>query len=376
MILKVSKKMITIMLTVCMGISMLAGCKSADGGKSVEAGKNADDGKSVGDAKSVNQSESDIVVTDVKERGLSFSISQEYIDKGVELESYNENLNGQPIISIYYYYKPITDKLFSEMIDMKPEDRTKEVEDAFNKKMAVHSKCIMNIVLLTEDEYKQGTDSGKSLDDLSGFNNTEKFGENDKYIYLLSIPTNDTEGMSEEEKLQYEECRNYMTTVKENLKFMPIQFESNDTVLLPKMPAFTAKDLNGNTVTESIFAKKDLTVVNIWGTFCGPCIEEMPELGKWAKSMPDNVQIVGLVSDIDGDSDKKYHDLAVDIVTKANADFTQIIANDDFKDLMSGIVGVPTTFFVDKEGNVVGDPIVGDDIEGYKKFVEEYLNEQ
>jgi thiol-disulfide isomerase/thioredoxin len=362
--LKISKRMATVMLSVCIAIAMLAGCKSTDAGKSVDNGKGG------------NQSESDTVVTEVKERGLSFSISQEFIDKGVELEPYNENLNSQPIISIYYYYKPITDKLMDEMIDMEPTERTKEVEDDFYKKLAVHSKCIMNIVLLKEEEYKQGKDAGKTLDELSGFNNTEELGKNDNYIYLLSIPTNDTEGMSEEEKQQYEECRSYMTKVKENLKFVPLQFESNETVLLPQMPSFTAKDLDGNTVTESLFGKKDLTVVNVWGTFCGPCIDEMPELGAWSRSMPDNVQIVGLVTDIDGDSDKKHHDLAVQIVSKAGAEFKQIIGNEDFKDLLSGIVGVPTTFFVDKEGNIVGEPIVGADIDGYKKFVEEYFNEQ
>ena len=59
---------------------------------------------------------------------------------------------------------------------------------------------------------------------------------------------------------------------------------SKDTEIsigMPKqMPAFIAKDLQGNEITESIFAEKDLTVVNIWGTFCPPCIAEMPELGE------------------------------------------------------------------------------------------------
>jgi thiol-disulfide isomerase/thioredoxin len=336
---------------------MLTGCKSTDS------------------VKNVTQTDSDMVVTKVKERGLSFTISQDYIDRGIQLESYNLNLDEQPNISIYYYYKPITDKLFDEMFNMEPDERTQEVEDSFYKELYKHSKCLMNILLLTQDEYKKGIDSGKTLDDLSGFNNTEKFGENDGYIYLLSIPSNETEGMGEEEKQQYEECREYMSTIKENLKFIPLQFESNETVLLPQMPTFTATDLNGATVTESIFADKDLTVVNVWGTFCGPCIEEMPELGEWAKSMSDNVQIVGLITDIDGDSDTKHHDLAVKIVSKANAEFTHIIGNEDFKELLSGVVGVPTTFFVDKEGNIVGEPIVGADVDGYKKIVEEYLNE-
>ena len=142
-----------------------------------------------------------------------------------------------------------------------------------------------------------------------------------------------------------------------------------------QMPAFTAKDLDGSTVTESIFADKDLTVVNIWGTFCPPCIGEMPELGEWAKEMPDNVQLIGLISDIAGDEDIEHHDLAVEIMDKADADFLQISANQDFITIRQGLVGVPTTLFVDKEGNLVGDPIVGADVDGYKKFVEDYLND-
>lgn len=142
------------------------------------------------------------------------------------------------------------------------------------------------------------------------------------------------------------------------------------------MPAFTAKDLEGNTVTESIFGEKDLTVVNIWGTFCGPCVREMPELGTWAKEMPDNVQLIGLVIDIAGDEDTEHHDLAVSIMENADADFTQIVANQDFADILKDVYGVPTTMFVDQDGNIVGDPIIGADVDGYKEFVEDYLNAQ
>ena len=141
-----------------------------------------------------------------------------------------------------------------------------------------------------------------------------------------------------------------------------------------QMPSFTAKDLDGNTVTEDIFGEKDLTVVNIWGTFCSPCVAEMPELGEWAASMPDNVQIVGLIADISGDEDTKHHDLAVAITEKAGAQFTHIIANADFEPVMRWVVGVPTTLCVDKEGNLVGEPSVGAYVDGYKTFVEEYLN--
>lgn len=99
---------------------------------------------------------------------------------------------------------------------------------------------------------------------------------------------------------------------------------SNVPQELDKMPSFTAKDLNGNTVTDSIFQEKDLTVVNIWGTFCGPCIEEMPELAGWSKSMPSNVQIIGLVCDIEGEEDQTRKDKAVEIMEKAEAGFTRV----------------------------------------------------
>ena len=73
---------------------------------------------------------------------------------------------------------------------------------------------------------------------------------------------------------------------------------------------FTAKNLDKEDIDSSIFADKDLTVLNVWETFCGPCINEMPELAAWAKEMPENVQIVGLVADISGESDDEHIALA------------------------------------------------------------------
>lgn len=143
-----------------------------------------------------------------------------------------------------------------------------------------------------------------------------------------------------------------------------------------KFPAFTTKDLAGNTVTDSIFADKDLTVLNIWGTFCDPCVEEMPELGEWAKEMPENVQIVGLVIDVNGDADRERHDIAVYITSNAGAEFTQIIANQDFAPVLKDVLGVPTTMFIDKNGMIVEGAILGADVDGYKEVVEDYLSGQ
>ena len=136
---------------------------------------------------------------------------------------------------------------------------------------------------------------------------------------------------------------------------------------------FTAKNLDKEDIDSSIFADKDLTVLNVWGTFCGPCINEMPELAAWAKEMPENVQIVGLVADISGESDDEHIALAKKIMEQSSGEFTNIIPGVDFVPLLSNVVGVPTTYFINKDGKIVGKPIVGAQVPKYKAFVEEYL---
>ena len=141
-----------------------------------------------------------------------------------------------------------------------------------------------------------------------------------------------------------------------------------------KFAEFTTNDIDGNKVTESIFANKDLTVVNIWGTFCGPCINEMPELGAWEKELPDNVQIVGLIVDISSTDNETQIAAAKQITEKADVGFVNLIGgNGDFDELIGSIVGVPTTIFVDKSGNIVGEIIVGADVDRYKSFVNKYI---
>lgn len=140
--------------------------------------------------------------------------------------------------------------------------------------------------------------------------------------------------------------------------------------------SFSTTDIYGNPVDSSIFSEKKLTVVNVWGTFCGPCIREMPELADWAREMGDDIQLIGIVSDINGENDTQHIELAQTIVQTASAEYTNLIPNDDLGELMSSIIGVPTTFFVDQTGAIVGEPIIGANVAGCKEFAENYLDGQ
>lgn len=128
------------------------------------------------------------------------------------------------------------------------------------------------------------------------------------------------------------------------------------------LSAFSATDLEGNTVDQSILADYDLTMVNVWATFCGPCINEMPDLGELAAEYADQgVQIIGLVSDAmdsDGAISDSQVETAKDIVAETGANYTHLLPSEDLYGVLSQIYAVPTTFFVDSEGVQVGDAIV------------------
>ena len=137
---------------------------------------------------------------------------------------------------------------------------------------------------------------------------------------------------------------------------------------------FESKTLDGEDVSQDIFSKADLTMVNIWGTFCGPCIKEMPELGELSRQYADKgVQIVGLISDVSDPGDET----AEDIISTAKADYTHMVASNDLQNgILKEVYAVPATYFVDKDGNQVGTAYPGArDMDRGAKIIDEMLAE-
>lgn len=127
---------------------------------------------------------------------------------------------------------------------------------------------------------------------------------------------------------------------------------------------FTAQDLEGNEVDQTIFSEHDLTMVNIWATFCGPCLREMPDLGEIHEEYADQgFQIVGIVMDVlnkDGSYNDQMVQTAVDYAASTGAGYTHLLPSTDLiVAKLQNVTGVPETIFVDKEGNQVGEPYLG-----------------
>jgi thiol-disulfide isomerase/thioredoxin len=127
---------------------------------------------------------------------------------------------------------------------------------------------------------------------------------------------------------------------------------------------FTTTDLDGNTVDQSIFAKAKLTMVNIWGTFCDPCISEMPELAEINDELAkDGVQVIGIVvnaQDYEGNLRTEIIETAKEIIELTGADYLHLLPSADLNRIkLDSVMSIPETVFVDSNGNLVGESYVG-----------------
>ena len=131
---------------------------------------------------------------------------------------------------------------------------------------------------------------------------------------------------------------------------------------LMKFPSFEGKDLDGNEAKSStLFAGNTVTVVNFWFTTCSPCVGELSDLEALNKSLSEKGGEVVGINSFTLDGDKTAISEAKDILAKKGASYKNIWfeSNSEAGKFTSGLYSYPITYVVDKNGNIVGDPITG-----------------
>lgn len=131
---------------------------------------------------------------------------------------------------------------------------------------------------------------------------------------------------------------------------------------LMKFPSFEGKDLDGNEAKSStLFAGNTVTVVNFWFTTCSPCVGELSDLEALNKSLSEKGGEVVGINSFTLDGDKTAISEAKDVLTNKGASYKNIWfeSNSEAGKFTSGLYSYPTTYVVDKNGNIVGDPITG-----------------
>ncbi len=139
-----------------------------------------------------------------------------------------------------------------------------------------------------------------------------------------------------------------------------------------KLPDFKAVDLENNYVTNEVFSHSELTMINIWATYCAPCINEMPDIQRLQEDLLDkNVQVIGIVAD-------KRLSTAQKITADQEVSYVNLLPDRSLSDnLISRFDYVPVTVFVDSEGRLLDTIISGSrDYDTYMKIIEELLESQ
>lgn len=139
---------------------------------------------------------------------------------------------------------------------------------------------------------------------------------------------------------------------------------------------FDTVDIFGKQVTDDIFSKNRLTLVNVFSTGCGPCMRELPELAQLAEEMKDSdIGFVGILLDtgFDGKPDREAGDVVKKVMGKQAKYFDVIYPDNNLNQgILLEVTSIPTTYFVDSSGNIEGEAIVGAmDKEDWKKIISE-----
>ncbi len=127
--------------------------------------------------------------------------------------------------------------------------------------------------------------------------------------------------------------------------------------------AFKGVDLQGNEITEDFFKQNDLTMVNVFSSTCNPCMDELPHLVELSNELKDKkFAVLGINLDMDseGNPDQNSKEMIASIIEKAGGGMTAIFPDDNLLvNTVAQIDAIPYSFFVDKDGNIVGETYVG-----------------
>ena len=147
---------------------------------------------------------------------------------------------------------------------------------------------------------------------------------------------------------------------------------------LPLPVTFEAADMEGNEVSSSIFSESKLTMINVWATYCNPCLQEMPDLGELSGEYDSGeFQIIGVISDVQEGADQDTLDKASSFIEQTGADYPHLLLNESlYEAMLTEVTAVPTTFFFDSNGMVL-DTLVGSrDKDEWKEIIDALLEKK
>lgn len=224
-------------------------------------------------------------------------------------------------------------------------------------------------------------DKVSELNELTACDTHEKVGESSDGAYEYYISTNSNGNQELIDELKKSEITiSEMHELDMSLGYNAFSTDRVDGV--NTVGKFSTEDVFGKAYTEDVFKDYDLTLVNVFATWCSPCVQEIPELEELRQEYEKKGIKLGIVAVVlDAKTTKGIDEGAMEraqtLYKKSNAQFPFLIPDEgNMNDRLTGIESVPESFFVDKNGNIVSEPYIGaNSKEGWEKIVDaEFAN--
>lgn len=280
-------------------------------------------------------------------------------------DTYGDNVNADSSVGeedkktdevIYkvYLYEFASDELnekYDAIVSDKELNRGQKIEK-IQKEVDPYLKPIYKLVVLRTPLI--GT---KTLAELTGLPNNEVIRKTKEFTQVLAIADFNAEDLSEEAAEIYKDMISQVKPIIPTIQCTdPISAEA---AMMKNVKGLTFEtiDLEGNKITSDILAKYDVTMINIWATWCPPCRAELPEIGKLYEAFKDKgCNIIGITGDVSPDAQDALP-TAKELISKADCNYTVVQYNDTLKPILDNLSAWPTTIFVDKKGNIIASSV-------------------
>ena len=363
---------LTVLLAFCM-IFVLAGCGSSGSGDVSEGSTDSTGSGNVSETGDTASAEAETGYINCPGTGYSFDLPE-----GMEITKgclYPYDMGDADYDSGVMMGWPVYVDVPKDTFNNLTEEEYQDVHTGYS----FHIVCVKDVA--NEDEaieklvavMKKAEGDFFTKDEEKMYRALKQIHAQDGFIWLADTPTEKSEGLKGECQEEYNAFFDATDEIISNMKFYTPQAwkgteEGTDLT-------FETTDLDGNPInSQQLFSQNKITMINIWATNCGPCIKELPELEKMNEEFKEKGgAIIGLVNDVPV-GNNKYLQEAQTIVKETGVTFPNLKVWDGFENDLE-TVGTPVTYFVDSNGKLVGEPILGAHVDKYKEKMEQFLSE-
>ena len=301
-------------------------------------------------------------------RGWAISYAGKFYDF-LDSFNYGEGEMWNTYTEVYYFPDAIADR-YEQAWEIEDED---EYDAAYLEISKDAHELATKFIVFGYIDSKDETNIAK-VEDLIKDMDVIDFGtiDGNKYFmaFMKEMPQNKVYTSSDFEKMQ--EILDNKNDILDNYAVFPPVDDAAD------FSDFSALCADDSTITQDIFSEYDVTMINIWATWCDPCRAEMAELGRLYNMLPDGANLISFCGSDDGDENPNS---VQDAIEEDQIPFTVIMPNQELKKkCLPNLIGYPSSIFVDKNGKMIDRLYVGAPTweenkvaDYYKSFIEHLL---